>query len=312
MAAAAQLSTVVTAKLSVRGVLLEANVGFLRLLGDDAQRAIGNTAERFFIQPSFAAVNAATSDKPGGEYSGLLTIGDHLGKTWTLRGRVWRAGSQLLVLAEFDIVELERITDSVLELNRELNTSRHALAQANLALKQREAQIVELSVTDALTGLGNRRQLEQALAAEISRSRRTGGKLTVLMADLDHFKQVNDRYGHSAGDKVLVRFAQLLRSEIRPTDGAARFGGEEFVVLLAHTDIAQAAALGNRVRGLLASEAIAPLADPTTVSFGVAELRAKDTGDALLDRADKALYAAKAQGRNRVSIEEPMVEVSLS
>ena len=121
------------------------------------------------------------------------------------------------------------MNDAVLELNRGYARAQLELAHINHKLQQREAQIVASSLTDPLTGVGNRRQLEQALAAEVHRAQCTGTRLSALMIDLDHFKRVNDNYGHEAGDKVLVAFGDLLRRGTRATDIVARFGGEEFV-----------------------------------------------------------------------------------
>lgn len=300
-----KLLAIVTARLDVNGVLLDANAGFLRLLGDHPTRYRNENVARFFVQPRFTALSGGSPGNDGAEYDGLLTIGDVAGKTRTLRGRVVRTGSKVHVFAEFDIEELERITDTVLDLHREQNASARALVEAHIALKQRDAASLEASLSDALTGVGNRRRLEQSLAAEIARARRNGGALSALMVDLDHFKQVNDRYGHAAGDDVLARFASLLVSHARASDVVARYGGEEFVVLLPHVDLARAAAFGERIRGLLAGLAIDPLPAPITASFGAAELRAEDTGDSLLQRADEALYRAKAGGRNRVDVETP-------
>jgi two-component system cell cycle response regulator len=120
------------------------------------------------------------------------------------------------------------------------------------------------------------------------------------MADLDHFKRVNDIYGHEAGDKVLAAFGELLRGCTRATDVVARFGGEEFVVLMPNTDLKHALATAERIRKVLASTRVEPLPDPITVSVGVAELAAAEQGDALLRRVDKALFTAKQSGRNRV------------
>jgi len=298
--ACAELLAVATARLSPAGKLLEANAGFLRLL--EGGSGAGDLVARFFVQPAFAAIAAAAPDG-GLAYRGLMTIGAIEGRTRTLRGQVWREAGELHLLAEFDIEELGRINDQVLALNRELTEAQRALAQAHLLLKQREAQIAEVALTDPLTGAGNRRRLEQALAAEIARARRTGGPLCAVMADLDRFKAVNDRHGHAAGDEVLVRFAQILRAQTRATDVVARYGGEEFVVLLPHAGIEQAAVFAERVRRALAAETVAPLPAPVTASFGIAQLREGETGDALLDRADAALYRAKENGRNRVERE---------
>ena len=120
------------------------------------------------------------------------------------------------------------------------------------------------------------------------------------MADLDHFKHVNDRYGHEAGDKVLASFGELLRQRTRATDIAARFGGEEFVVLMPATDLANAIAIAERIRAAIAGLQVEPLLEPVTASFGVVERGQASLPNAFMRRADVALYEAKRQGRNRV------------
>jgi diguanylate cyclase (GGDEF)-like protein len=195
---------------------------------------------------------------------------------------------------------MERLSDAMLDVNRASSLSEYALVQANVAQKQREVQIVEDSFTDALTGVGNRRRLDQAMAAEISRVRRTGGLLTAIMADVDHFKRVNDEHGHGAGDKVLARVGALLRSQTRPTDIVARFGGEEFVVLMPHVTLAQGVSKAELLRIALGTEIIDPLTKAVTASFGVAELLPAEEAASFLSRVDTALYQAKESGRNTV------------
>jgi two-component system cell cycle response regulator len=164
---------------------------------------------------------------------------------------------------------------------------------------------------DGLTGLANRRHAEEVLAAEISRALRFGGSLAVVMTDLDHFKSVNDEHGHPVGDTVLRRFARLLEASIRDVDLAARWGGEEFLLILPGTDGAGAARLAERIRTRLAETTLlTPEGVPivATASFGVAAT-AEEPGSAeeLVAEADAALYAAKRAGRNRVeSAGEPV------
>jgi len=294
------LLSVAAAVLDPDGVLLEANAGFLRLLSPDLARPIGTRVARFFIQPSLAALAAATGKDGHPEYSGLLTIGDDRIKIRTLRGHVWRTTTGFRILAEYDITELETLTDTILDLNQDAAVAQHALTRSNVSLTQRQGELVEESFTDALTGVGNRRRLEQALAVELSRVRRGAGSLSVIMADIDHFKHVNDVYGHRAGDQVLARFGALLREQTRPTDVVTRFGGEEFVVLLPHTSLDQAMLKAEQFRAALAAHIIAPLTEPVTSSFGVAEISHEEEEQSLLDRVDAALYQAKEDGRDRV------------
>ncbi len=160
-----------------------------------------------------------------------------------------------------------------------------------------------LSQTDPLTGAANRRAFMEALEEEYHRARRYGHPLSVLMFDLDHFKQINDRYGHAAGDAVLKEFAQVVMPEVRGSDCFARLGGEEFAVLLPESGLDAACKLAERLRqdaaGLRFSSPAGAFG--VTVSIGVAELEAGDQApDALLTRADRMLYTAKAAGRDRV------------
>ena len=298
----AHLLAVALATLDENGTLIEANAGFLKLISAEGMQPIGVRVGRFFIQPDFATLAASRAEADGTIYSGLITVGEYMGTTRSLRARIWRAAGELRFLAEYDIEELERLNDTVLELNQEYAKAQLDLAHINHKLQQREAQIVASSLTDPLTGVGNRRRLEQALAAEISRANRTGTRLCAIMADLDHFKRVNDTYGHAAGDRVLTAFGDLLRRHTRVIDIVARFGGEEFVVLTPNTDLENAVAIANRIRGSFAACTIESLPDPVTASFGVAEMVANEQGSGLLRRADAALYEAKHSGRNRVAI----------
>jgi diguanylate cyclase (GGDEF)-like protein len=178
-------------------------------------------------------------------------------------------------------------------------------SQAAVALENvRLHRIVERQAsTDGLTDLANRRQFEEALASEISRAERFGGALSLILADLDDFKQVNDHYGHQAGDDVLREFAAVLRDTVRDIDVASRYGGEEFAVLLPQTDLVGAQRLAERLREAMASRRIAPLPDASftvTSSFGVASFPDAPTPAALFAAADEALYRAKSAGKNCV------------
>jgi diguanylate cyclase (GGDEF)-like protein len=178
-------------------------------------------------------------------------------------------------------------------------------SQASVALENaRLHRLVERQAnTDGLTELPNRRHFEEALEAEISRAERFGGGLALVLADLDDFKQVNDRYGHQAGDDVLRTFAGILRDTVREIDLPARYGGEEFAVLLPQTDIEGAHNLAERLRRALASRPMTTQPGSlvaVTASFGVASFPAAPTPAALFAAADDALYQAKRAGKNCV------------
>ncbi len=175
-------------------------------------------------------------------------------------------------------------------------------AQALLQLRTLD-QLRELATRDGLTGLWNRRAFLDRLAAELSRARRYPTSVALILADVDHFKRINDRYGHPAGDEVLRVVAATLRSMGRETDLVARYGGEEFAVLLPNTDEAGARALAERIRSALEETEI-PWEDATirvTASLGISVTQdGQDPPDNLISQADQALYAAKETGRNRV------------
>ena len=178
-------------------------------------------------------------------------------------------------------------------------------SQAAVALENvRLHRLVERQAsTDGLTELANRRHFEEALAGEISRAERFGGTLGLVLADLDDFKQVNDRYGHQTGDDVLRSFADVLRETVRDIDVAARYGGEEFAVLLPQTDLEGAERLAERLRETMGARLLSLEPGATfsvTASFGVASFPEAPTAAELFAAADEALYRAKSAGKNRV------------
>ncbi len=167
------------------------------------------------------------------------------------------------------------------------------------ALKQAEKELQRLSTTDPLTGAYNRRMFMDLLTKEQQRADRYGDPFSLLMFDIDHFKAVNDQYGHDAGDRVLVEIVRLSMETIRQTDALARWGGEEFMVLLPKTDGAMARTMGERLRQGIAGHAFTNSCH-LTISVGFTGLEQTDTIDSLLKRVDEAMYKAKKSGRNLV------------
>jgi two-component system cell cycle response regulator len=175
-------------------------------------------------------------------------------------------------------------------------------------LRLKTETMARLSTTDAVTGLRTRRYASEALSIEFLRSRRYETPFSVMMADLDHFKRVNDEYGHLAGDVVLQGVSQLLLDQIRVTDVAGRFGGEEIMVILAQNDVHGALFLAERWRASIEQtefESMDGRKIKTQISIGVAGWDASmESPDELIARADSMLYKAKANGRNQVVIDE--------
>ena len=157
----------------------------------------------------------------------------------------------------------------------------------------------QLASTDLLTSAWNRRHFEQAVEGEIHRSNRYGHPVSLLMLDIDHFKRINDSFGHPVGDQVLREVANRIRAAIRLSDSLTRWGGEEFLVLMPNTGLASAIALAERIRESLAAQAFEGIGH-VTASLGVTECLPSESREAWLDRADRAMYRAKDQGRNRV------------
>ena len=161
--------------------------------------------------------------------------------------------------------------------------------------------IAALATYDGLTGLWNRRQIDQMLEAAVKHAERQGSALCVAMVDLDYFKRINDHYGHVMGDEVLKAVAGTLAGSVRAGDHVGRFGGEEFVLLLPAATMAQATSLADRLRSRLETLQSLPAGEPpVTGSFGLAAWRAGESAGDLVRRADQALYRAEAGGRNRV------------
>lgn len=194
-----------------------------------------------------------------------------------------------LIASGSDVTAIKRSEELLARANRELERE----------VARRTAEIERLMLTDPLTGVGNRRFLGERLEAAVERSDREGRPFTVAFVDLDHFKAVNDHYGHNVGDRVLGRVAGTLRANLRENDVVARYGGEEFVVVFPDTSLTSALSIAERIRAAVSRIRMAGLADTVGVSIGLAERLPGESSCLLLGRADGALYRAKRQGRNR-------------
>ena len=175
-----------------------------------------------------------------------------------------------------------------------------ALYPLNNAIKYKRA--LNLARRDPLTGIANRISMTETLEREVNRAQRYESPLSILMIDLDHFKAVNDNYGHSTGDVVLKEAVRCIKQGLRLSDQPFRFGGEEFVVLLTNTNLEASQIVAERIRNCMESSAVInnEFTIRFTTSIGIAELESQDSEQSLFDHADKALYQAKSEGRNRV------------
>ena len=212
------------------------------------------------------------------EDSHLMVISHHL--LWHLVDRSHTFAKNLLVV-----------------LSERVRSTNEFIASSLGVLRQAEHN----ALTDGLTGLGNRHWMKDLFEREVLRARTSAKALCLMMIDIDNFKRFNDQYGHLSGDRVLVAVSQALREHLRPTDLIARFGGDEFAVLLPGIDLDQARQTAERLRQQVAKLSPPSLSTPITISIGVSANRPNDDVGSLLVRADGAMYEAKDRGRNRVA-----------
>lgn len=209
-----------------------------------------------------------------------------------------------LVDDEGRLLEFAGVTRDIRERKRheaQLQQAREATETANQALQSANDELQRLATTDRLTGIWNRAHFEEVAAQETARAARYGEPLSLLLFDIDYFKAINDAHGHLIGDQVLVELTRRVGEHLRANDVLARWGGEEFVIMLPHCAAAEARRVAEKLRALVEAQPFAPVGH-VTASFGVAEFRPTDNLDTWLKRADDALYAAKAAGRNRVCL----------
>jgi diguanylate cyclase (GGDEF)-like protein len=224
---------------------------------------------------------------------------------WQIVGGITLIGVEALLISAL-IVALRGRRRAILALDRERATLEQAVAQRTTELQAANNALEQQVTTDSLTGIGNRRRMTAQISAELERARRFGHPLSLLMIDIDHFKDVNDRFGHDAGDRAIVAVAMALSVDLRASDSAARFGGEEFVVLMPETGLAMAGDVAERLRTAIAALRLdaddgSPIALTISIGVAIAAPRGQaETPSSLLLRADRALYRAKAEGRNRV------------
>jgi len=205
----------------------------------------------------------------------------------------------VLAFGRLDAREMEQLQKQMLSLNQELNNLTRELNRKNRELARANEKILALSRTDHLTGLANRAYFSERIEQMISLAVRKSRPLSLIMTDIDQFKTINDTFGHDAGDRVLQGFAGLMKNSTRTEDLVARFGGEEFIILLPLTDICEAHAYAERIRLALPQKDLLQNGHPIFASFGVSQLLPDETSAGLIKRADMALYRAKTSGRNR-------------
>ncbi|MBV8754751.1 MAG: GGDEF domain-containing protein [Hyphomicrobiales bacterium] len=244
------------------------------------------------------------------EIDRIMTTIDAISGTAADYGERLAGVSEKLRAADRDGVRL--VVERLVVATKDIERSNHALEARLKASKQEVSQLrqnVETvrseSLTDPLTALANRKSFDLTMQKAMSDARKSGEALSLLMADIDYFKKINDTYGHLTGDQILRRVANALKQSVHEQAVAARYGGEEFAVVLPRTPLDRAGAVAEKIRAAVMAKPLMKRSTGeqlgrVTISIGLATLRPQDTAQSFIGRADAALYAAKRQGRNRV------------
>lgn len=217
----------------------------------------------------------------------------------------WKGEGAVRLLSTINTLDKLIRFDEILVVDAHYHATKERLEHALAQLRQAHRRLERVSRLDTVTRVNNRRALIQGLRVELQRSRRYARPFSLLFVDIDRFKEVNDRYGHAFGDKVLRRVAQTIGAAIRPPDLLGRYGGEEFIVGLVECDVEGARRIAERIRLRIARTRFGSdgRRAGVTVSIGAASVKPDDDRlDALIERADRALYRAKAGGRNRTEV----------
>lgn len=200
-----------------------------------------------------------------------------------------------------NIDERKRHDMELKQARDEAQAAKAALEAANSALEVVNEELIKLAATDPLTGAQNRRQFDITMSNQIALAKRRGEPICLVLFDIDHFKRVNDEFGHLAGDKVLIEISGIVRSELRASDAFSRWGGEEFLVLLSDCSLDNARNIAHTLRQQFEQHVFAEVGR-VTASFGVAQWRPGEPSAKWIKRADTAMYAAKEAGRNTVCV----------
>jgi diguanylate cyclase (GGDEF)-like protein len=282
-----------------QGMILDCNPFFLETAGL-TEKPLGQSINTYLADNPSATGNSETQICREVRFSFILKHS----LEQTLSGHMMDIGNRRIIFAQTIrltdnemVAKMSRLTDELTDLTRELNKKNRELASAN-------ARITQLMNTDPLTGLASRRYLMELLDLEMSKARRHGYPLSAVMMDIDHFKSINDTFGHDGGDRVLVGVAHTMRSMCRKEDIIARFGGEEFVLIFPFSAAASTLECAERIRIAIQNKVFEGISRQMTASFGVTLFSINDTQDSFLKRADDALYKAKTSGRNRVEMSQ--------
>jgi len=227
-----------------------------------------------------------------------------------VKAAIIRLKKQISIYQERDffknaVFQEEQLSSKILDQNLYLKRAFQDITKQNTELKQVKKELEKIAMYDTLSGLLNRMSLFNRIDIEIERAMRAMFPLSGIMLDIDHFKPINDNFGHQCGDIVIHEIGNRLRSQLRKYDYAGRYGGEEFFIILPNTNLMQAYSIGERFRKEIANSSFQCSDEEIkiTVSLGIAQYRASEVREKWIERADKAMYLAKQEGRNKVRLE---------
>ncbi len=276
--------------------ILDCNLFFMSLIGLD-QKPINRNLKEFL---SLQDQDLSFDPKENNGQTLRFNLINSRRELSAITGYVYNTNGVYVLFGERAWIADHEIIHEISKLNNELANMARELNKKNIALEKANATINDLLKVDALTGLASRRYFLEYYQKMHAQALRHNLPLTLVMSDLDLFKTVNDNYGHQLGDQVLIEFGGLLKENCRKEDLAARFGGEEFITLLVHTDLDTGTKYAERIRSMLETIEVGAEKLKITASFGVAALKKGEEMDSLIKRADDALYEAKEKGRNMV------------
>lgn len=292
------LHAIAIAVLDREGQVVEFNQGFLSVAAEAKAEGAGVR----LTKPDRAELRRADIGLDGKAYSGPIVLAGSPDGWGALSGSIYRTGSGWLLAAEVGVSAYQQLNGVIERLGRELEDAERTLARRNQALQRALEEVEALKRQDTLTGLANRRSLDDRIAEEIGRWERYRRPLGLILMEMDDFGGVNENYGREVGDELLHHVATVITHSVRTTDLAARYGGLEFAMLLPETNEMGALIVAERLRMELEGQIILPMTRPLTASFGVAMLLPGESRQELYARAGRAVGNSKKSGRNCVTM----------
>jgi diguanylate cyclase (GGDEF)-like protein len=295
---AMELHAVAVAALDESGLVVESNQGFLDVV---AEPGASGTGVRL-TKPGMAELRQPVAGTDGRVYAGPVIFADSQDGKCALTGNIYRAGAGWLVAAEMSVSAYRQLNSTIERLGRELEEAERTLTRRNQAVQTALAAVEALKRQDAVTGLANRKSLNDRIGEEISRWERYHRPLGLMLMEMDDLRGVNETYGREVGDELLRHVATIITRSLRATDLAVRYGDMEFAVLLPETNEIGALIVAERLRMELENQIILPMVRPLTASFGVAMLLQGEGRQELFARAERATAHSRMSGRNCVTM----------